>query len=150
MADDLAAFGAKLEQVVSGRSMRSVVSKAGAAGKKAALDAAADDLGGDRRFSGMRRKVALSAGYDAAGDSRATINFRPAGLWKLAEDGRHRSGPIRPRRARAVMTPQGPRASSSYGASRGLNTFTDANKDARREVPKAAAKAFYAEVGRVF
>jgi hypothetical protein len=148
MASDLAAFGAKLEKVVSGQAMRRVMSKAGAAGKKAALDAAADDLG-DRRFSGMRRKVALSAGYDDLGDTRVTINFRPAGLWKLAESGRHSSGPIRPRGGRAVMTPQGPRAVSSYGSSAGLNTFTDANKDARREVPKAAAAAFRAEVGRV-
>jgi hypothetical protein len=150
MANDLAAFGAKLEQVVSGTATRRVMAKAGAAGKKAALDAASDDLG-DRRFSGMRRKVALSAGYDAVGDTRITINFRPAGLWKLAESGRRSSGTIRPRRGgRAVMTPQGPRASSSYSSSRGLNTFSDANKAARRDVPKAAAKAFYAEVGRVF
>jgi hypothetical protein len=155
VAVTIAEFGAKLERLVDGSSMRRVMAKAGQAGKKAALGAAADDLGGDRRFSNMRRKTALSAGYDDLGDTRVQINFRPAGLWKLAEDGRRKSGKIRPRgrsngRRRAVMTPLGPRASSSYGPSRGLGTFTDANKDARREVPKAASTAFRDEIGRLF
>lgn len=149
MASELAEFGRRIEQITDDSAIDRILSKAGAAGKKAALDAAAKSLGGDRAFSGMRRRVALSAGYDTAGHE-VTVNFRPAGLWRLAQAGRHASGPIRPRRGhRAVLTPAGPRARSSYRPSRGLGTFDDAASQAGRDVPKAAAEQFRAEVGRV-
>ncbi len=148
MANDLAAFGARLAQVVDGSAKARIMNKAGMAGKKAALEAASDDLGGDRSFSGMRRKAPLGAGYDVEGDL-VRVNFRPAGLWNLADKGRRSSGPIRPRKKRAVLTPQGPRARSSYGPSRGLGTVRDAFKKAHRDVPKAAAQQFHAEVARV-
>jgi hypothetical protein len=47
------------------------------------------------------------------------------------------------------MTPQGPRARSSYSPSRGLNTYDDAVKDAQRQVPKAAFRQLQAEIARV-
>lgn len=156
--DELTAFAHRLSTLTDPDALRRIADKGGMAGKKAALDAAARDLGGDRRFSGMRRKVALSAGYDIQGTA-AHINMRPAGLWILAESGRQQSGPIYPRggarkgrgpvRGRAVRTPQGIRARSSYGPSRGLDTFSDAVRDARRDVPKAAAKQFTDEVRRI-
>jgi hypothetical protein len=158
MADELSDFGRRLAQVADGSAMRRIVNKAGMAGKKSALDAAEKDLG-DRAFSGMRRKVKLSAGFDTVGDSQVKINFRPPGLWRLAEDGRNKSGGIFPRAGnrkgkgtvggRAVMTPQGPRARSGFGPSRGLGTFTEAVNDAQREVPKAAARQFADEVRKV-
>jgi hypothetical protein len=149
MAGELADFGRRVSDVVSPGAVRRMVGKAGMAGKKSALEAAAKDLGGDRAFSNWRRRIALSAGYDDTGGSTVRINFRPAGMWQLAEQGRRGSGPIRPKRGKqAVRTPQGLRARSSYGRSRGLNTFTDAVKDAQREVPKAAAKQFREEVAR--
>lgn len=157
--DELADFGRRLSTLTDSAATGRIANKAGMAGKKAAMDAAADDLGGDRAFSGMRRRVQLSAGYDDAGQGRVQINFRPVGLWKLAEAGRRRSGPIYPRagsrkglgvtKGRAVRTPEGPRARSSFKPSRGLNTFSDAVKDARREVPKAAAEQFRDEIRRV-
>lgn len=116
----------------------------GGAGKTAALDAAGDSLGADRRFSGMRggRGAALSAGYDV-GDP-VILKLRPAGLWLLADKGRRRSGTIRPKRARrrggrrvAVSTPYGPRAVSRFRPSRGLDTLTDAEDEMNRTIPDA-------------
>ncbi len=148
MAATLTQFGQRIERIVSPETVRRMADQAGQAGKKAALDAASKDLGGDRAFSGWKRKVALGAGYDDMGGSTVRINFRPAGMWRLAEAGRRGSGQIQPRKKRAVLTPQGPRASSSYGPSRGLGTFSDAVDTARREVPQAAAKEFRAAVAR--
>lgn len=150
--NELSAFAARLEKVTDPAALRRIADKGGLAGKKAALEAASADLGGDRAFSGLRRKAPLGVGYDVDG-ATVHINFRPAGLWRLAEQGRRSSGTIQPRRRggrRAVLTPLGPRAGSSYRQSRGLGTFTEAVKDAQREVPKAAAKQFTAEIGRVF
>ena len=151
MARTLADFGRDVSSITDPAAVGRLLRAGGMAGKDAALKAAADDLGGDRSFSGMRRKAALSAGYDDVGGSQVQVNFRPAGLWKLAESGRQRSGKIVPRKRggrHALLTPAGPRASSSYGPSRGLGTFSDAVKDAQREVPKAAAKQFQSEVAR--
>lgn len=148
----------QLEDLASGAANARITQAAGAAGKKSALDALTHDLGGDRRFSGMRRKTALNVGFDAEGGSATVLKFRPAGLWILAESGRRQSGSIYPRggrgkgkgavRGRAVLTPSGPRASSSYGPSRGLHTFTTAVSDARRTVPDAAAKAIAVEISK--
>ena len=85
--DELADFGRRVANVVDPAAMERMAAKGGAAGKKAALDAASRDLGGDRRFSGMRRKATLSAGYDDAGAGKVEIKFRPAGMWNLAEAG---------------------------------------------------------------
>jgi hypothetical protein len=148
VADEFGDFGRRISEIVSPGSTKRILDKGGMAGKKAALDAASKDLGSDRAFSNWRRKVSLSAGYDGAGGSRVQINFRPAGMWRLAERGRQGSGKIRPRRGQAVRTPDGLRASSSYGRSRGLNTFTDAVQEAEHEVPKAAAAQFRHEIAR--
>jgi hypothetical protein len=131
-----------------------VLGKAGAAGKKAALDAAAADLG-DGAFSGMRRQVKLAAGYDVAGDDQVQINFRPSGLWQLAERGRTQSKPIVPRKRsgkRAVTVGGGDgniRASSMSTPSKGLGTYTDAVSDAQRKVPAAAFRQFQSEISKV-
>lgn len=162
MADDFAAIRKwveKVEHVTDGSAMKRVLDKAGAAGKKAALEAASGSLGGDRRFSNWRGKPALSAGYDVSGTSEVTVNFRPSGMWRLAEAGRHSSGAIYPRRGRskgrgvvggrALMTPDGPRARSSYRSSRGLKTYSTASRKASVSVPKAAHDQFIAEIRKV-
>lgn len=161
MADDFAAVRkwlAKVEESVDGSSMRRVLDKAGAAGKKAALEAASQSLGGDRRFSHWKGKPALSSGYDLGGSTEVTVNFRPSGMWRLAESGRHSSGAIYPKRGRskgrgvvpgrAVRTPDGPRAHSGYSSSRGLNTYSNASRKASTSVPKAAHDQFVAELRR--
>jgi hypothetical protein len=159
MADDFRDFARRLDKLEDPQTLRRIANKAGEAGKKAALAEATSSLGGDRRFSGMRRGAALNAGYDAVGASAVKLNLRPAGLWVLAEAGRRNSGGIFPRRGsrkggvviygRAVMTPRGPRARSSYGKSRGLKTFSHTVDRAKREVPDAAAKQFTAEIARI-
>lgn len=149
MASDLGDFAARMLKITDPSALTRINRMAGFAGKQSALEAASDSLGGDRRFSGFRRKVALSAGFDTVSATQVQINFRPAGLWVLADKGRRSSGTIRPRRGkRAVLTPYGPRATSSYGPSRGLNTYENAVKDAETTVPKAAFRQFQVEVGR--
>lgn len=110
----------------------------GAAGKAAALEAAARDLGADRRFSGVpSRAAALNAGYDTG--NPVVVNLRPEGLWILADAGRRRSGRIVPKPARARRRgdrrPRGRPAVGSggryvavgrYGPSAGKQTLTDA------------------------
>lgn len=151
MANEIGQFANRVAKLADGDVAKAMARKAGEAAKKSALKAASDDLGGDRAFSGMRRKARLNAGYDDAGEGLVQINFRPAGLWMLAQQGRRSSGQIRPRGRgrRALRTPLGPRAASSYGPSRGLNTFDDAVNDAQRTAPKAAAEQFRAEIAKV-
>jgi hypothetical protein len=156
-SSDLAAFAAKLQKITNPAVLKRVVEAGGKAGKEAALDAASRDLGGDRSMSGLRRKVPLGAGYDGAGGSSVVINFRPAGLWRLASQGRTSSGEITPRGSGRRRSGKqalagsgfGPVARSRYGPSRGLNTFDDAVDKARDDVPRAAARQFFTEVGRV-
>lgn len=155
----LADWVEKVEKITDPAAVKRVLSKAGQAGKTAALDAAGDALGGDRKFSNWRGKPALSAGYDESGGSAIDVNFRPAGMWRLAEDGRKASGAIFPRTGRgkgkttayrrALATPAGPRARSSYRRSRGLKAYTAATKKASMEVPKAAHEQFVDEIRRV-
>jgi hypothetical protein len=149
---ELSNFGRRVEQIVGKPAVERMMHKAGGAGKKAALDSASKNLGGDRKFSGFRggRGPALSAGYDISGTD-VTVNFRPAGMWKLAQTGRQASGAIRPKKRggkQAVLTPFGPRSSSSFGPSRGLKALDEAFDKAERDVPKAFAKQFKAEVGK--
>jgi hypothetical protein len=152
-SSELAAFGAKIEKITSPAALGRVVMAGGMAGKTAALEAAAADLGGDRSFSGMRRKAPLGAGFDRTGATEVTLNFRPSGLWRLASQGRTSSGAIKPRRRggkRALAgNGFGPVAASRYGRSRGLNTFDDAVKKAQTTVPKASFRQFVVEVGSV-
>jgi hypothetical protein len=146
---ELIAFGNRVSKIVDPAVLKRVILAGGMAGKKAALDAASRDLGGDRAFSGLGRKVSLSAGFDDVGSTQIRLNFRPAGLWKLAERGRRAGKPIYPKSKQAVLTPQGPRARSTTGHWGGKDTYSDAVKDAKREVPKAAFKAFQFEVAKL-
>lgn len=159
MADSFAEFAARLGKLDDPATLKRIAAKGGDAGKRAALRAAVDSLGGDRRFSGMRRASPLNAGYDDAAGSSVAINLRPAGLWVLAQQGRRRSGPIYPRngsrkgsgprRGRAVRTPYGPRARSSFRPSRGLGTVEDAMRMMKDDVPRAAAEQFRQEIARI-
>lgn len=130
----------------------------GAAGKESALSAAARDLGSDRRFSGVPSTAAdLRAGYDL-GDP-VILNLRPEGLWILAEDGRRRSGEIRPntRRRRGRTANRQPRGLPAVGSggrfvkvgryrpSRGLNTISDAIDDMSDAIPAAIGAAIDAK-----
>lgn len=113
--------------------------------KEQALEAAERDLGGDRAFSGWKSKVRLGAGYDTG--NPVVVNLRPAGMWFLAEDGRKRRKKIMPKRRRgaknpphpkAVRTPQGWRAYSNSGPSRGHRTLTTTVQRIERGIVRAA------------
>lgn len=117
---------------------------AGMFGKVTALDQVTQDLGADRKMSG--KPVALGAGYDIG--NPVVINLRPGGLWHLADKGRKRSGPIRPKRRRrgrngrptaVLVGTTGFRASSSYGPSRGLNTIRDTEQAIVEGIDQAVA-----------
>lgn len=156
--EQLVDFERRMFATVNGEAMRRIGRQAGFAGKDAAFDAARDKLGADRRMSGMRRKVPLGAGFDQPSPTVVALNFRPAGLWSLADQGRKKGGTIYPRRnnrktrsgtrGRAVMTPMGPRYSSSYGPSRGTGVFRLAAARARRDVPNAAFRQLQNELRR--
>jgi hypothetical protein len=109
---------------------------AGMFAKEVALDNVRRDLGSDMKMSG--KPVRLGAGFDLG--NPVVLHLRPAGLWFLVEDGRKRRGTIRPKRRggkKAVRTPQGLRATSSYGRSRGLNTLTDTESDIDAGIERA-------------
>ena len=156
--DRLGKLARQLEDITTGAAQKRIVTAAGVAGKNAALEAVSRDLGGDRSFSGMRRKAKLGVGFEVEGFA-ARMNFRPAGLWVLAESGRKSSGRIYPRSGsrkgrrpvagRAVRTPMGFRATSSYARSRGLDTFSDGVKQVRQVVPETAFKAIAAEIRKL-
>lgn len=147
-SSELIGFGNRISKILDAGSLRAVTMAGGMAGKAASLAAASSDLGGDRAFSGMKRRTALGAGFDQVGSTKVQINYRPAGLWKLAESGRRSGKIIRPRRARALFTPDGPRARSTVGAWGGKGTYTSAVRASRIAVPKAAFAAFRLEVAK--
>lgn len=149
MAGELVDFGNRIAKLTDRAAVGRIVLAAGLAGKATALEAAASDLGGDRAFSGLGRNVSLSAGFDDVGTTQIRLNFRPAGLWMLAEHGRRPGKTILPRNRQALSTPAGPRARSTVGAWGGKGTYTKAVREARVVVPKAAFKAFQLEVARV-
>jgi hypothetical protein len=157
----LDAYVRRLYRIVDADAMRRIGKVAGFAGKDAGMDAARETLGQDRAMSNFKGgKVALSVGFDqGAKASEVVLKHGPRGLWVLADEGRSASGKQYPRTGRrkaskvtpgrAVMTPQGPRASSSYGPSRGLGTLRKAAGRERTAVPKAAFKALQIEMARV-
>jgi hypothetical protein len=147
VAGELIDFANRIGNITDPAALKRIAGKAGYAGKKAGLDAAASDLGGDRSFSGFGRSIPLGVGYDDLG-TMVQLNFRPAGLWKLAESGRSPGKPILPRNREALRTPDGPRARSTTGEWGGKGTHTKAVNVAAREVPKAAFKQFQVEVSK--
>jgi hypothetical protein len=132
----------------------------GAAGKAAALETAARDLGADRRFSGIPSKAAgLNAGYDLG--NPVVVHLRPEGLWILAEHGRRRSGVIRPKRSRtrrggnrkprgraAVGTAGRFVAVGRYRPSPGKDTISDALALMDERVPEAIGDAIVTKLRR--
>jgi hypothetical protein len=160
-ASVLSAYVANLESVLDADANRRITRAAGFAAKDAGLEAAADKLGGDRAMSGYKNgNIKLGIGYDTA-SWRVDLFHRPKGLWLLADQGRKRSGWIYPRPARgrgktvaptpgrAVLTPFGPRAASSFGPSRGTGVFKLAAARERDAAPKAAWRQLQTEFRRI-
>lgn len=153
MASELIDFGNRVSRIVDDSALRNIRFAAGMAGKTAILAAAASDLGPDRSFSGLRRKAPLGVGWDDAGSTMVRFDFKPAGLWKLAESGRRGGKRITVRKtsdpAAALSTPAGPFGAVTLGSWGGKGTYTSAVRTARVVVPKAAFKAFQLEVAKV-
>lgn len=158
-ASALSAYVRRLESTIDDDAQRRILRAAGLATKNEALQAAEAKLGGDRAMTNWRRgTVPLKAGFDVAG-WELTVNHRPGGLWKIADSGRKSIGVIAPRRngrkvrtstaGRAVMTPQGPRALSSYGPSRGTGVFRLAAAKERAAAPAAAFQQLLDEFRRI-
>jgi len=149
-AERLAIIVKGVTSIMTGASLARVQRHVGFAGKGAALLAASKTLGGDRAMSNFRGgKVRLNAGWDAVPNG-VKINLRPPGLWVLAEDGRKSSGSIKPkRRHEAVVTPDGPRAHSSYGKSRGVKSVTRAQQQVDAVAGRATDEAVRRELARV-
>lgn len=158
-ASAISAYLSKLESTINAEAEGRILRAAGLAAKSAALSAAEDKLGGDRAMSNYKGgSVALNAGFDTK-NWQLDINHRPAGLWLLADEGRKRSGAIYPRRngrkarkatkGRAVLTPFGPRARSSFKPSRGTNVFKTASARERDKASEAAWQALQGEIRRI-
>ena len=158
-ATAISAYLRKLESTLGEDARRRIMRAAGGEAKKGGLSAAEDTLGADRAMSNFKRgRVPLRLGYDEA-SWQLSMNHRPVGVWFLAERGRKASGAIYPRvngrksriasNGRAVVTPQGPKASSSYGPSRGLRTFTIAAARERKGGTDGAWRALQAEFRRI-
>jgi hypothetical protein len=148
-SSSLAEAAGTVGKILDPSTVQAMLRAGGMAGKVAALEAAAGDLGGDRRFSGFRRMGALSAGFDSVGGTSVEIKYRPAGAWMLAERGRRGSKPVR-KRGVIFNTPYGPRWGFRSGPSRGLNTVTDAHRKSQTVVPRAAHEALVIKLGSVF
>ena len=113
----------------------------GQAGKKAAHDNLERSLGKDRSFSGLRRRVKLSAGYDVG--QPVVLNLRPKGLVLLADHGRKRTKRIAPRKRggkRAVVVNGQPRAWSTSHPSKGFKVIKHTVNQAKADIPKALSK----------
>jgi hypothetical protein len=126
-----------------------------------AAKAVATDAERPLRNGGKAFGRPLRAGFDYSGATEIKVNHRPGSVWSLMDQGRRSSGPIYPRiggrrnrrrtvKGRAVMTPYGPRASSSYGSARpphpGLIRRTFARE--RDVAGTAAHRQFVIAVGR--
>jgi len=139
----------EVEDVMSGMALTRIQRYVGGRSKALALGHAAKDLGGDRAMSNFRGgRLRLGAGWDAM-PSGIAVNFRPAGFWKLADEGRKRSGTIRPRRKKALATPDGVRSLSHYHPSRGLKTFQDSERDIERSAARNTDAAIARELRRI-
>lgn len=135
MSTDLAGLRRELPRMLS--DLEPLQHAVGLSAKNATLEVLTRHVGSDHRMS--NKPVKLSAGYDTG--NPVVLHLRPAGLWFLLDDGRKRRGTIRTRRrngTRAVLTPHGPRASSSYGPSRGLRTLDATNAAVERVIERAA------------
>ena len=156
---ELVDFGNRIGKITDPAALKRITLAAGMAGKAASLGAAAADLGADRAFSGLGRKVSLSAGFDVVSPTVIKMNFRPPGLWILADTGRRGGKTILPRRrlggegsghAPALRLPDGSyRRSSRTGAWGGKGTLKSAIRATRVAVPRAAFRQFQIEVRRV-
>ena len=157
MTDELTRYVGRMMQMVDDQARGRMMKAAGMAAKVEAIRTVVEDLGADRQFSNWQRKVALGAGFDLVG-SQVRVNHRPTGMWILADRGRYRQGTIYPRQGtrkgnkvqpgRAVLTPFGPRARSSFGLSAGKRTFTRAAARERDAAPKAAHDQLVDEIRR--
>ena len=156
MADTLSSLNADIARLQKELTGDAMMTRVGLAAKKAALEAAAADLGADRAMSGFRRRNAsLNARYDVTSGSAINLELYPKGLWMLANDGRRRlpaGGRIYPRKrgAKALNTPWGPRASVAASRSKGLGTLADAERNAETEAYKAADRQVEVAIRAVF
>lgn len=156
MADTLASLANDVTQLQKELSSDAMMTRVGLAAKKAALEAAAGDLGSDRAMSGFRRRNAsLNARYDITGNSAINLELYPKGLWMLANDGRRRlppGGRVYPRKrgSRALNTPWGPRAWVAASRSKGFGTLADAERIAEDEAFKAADRQVEVAIRTVF
>lgn len=145
-------FVARLERLVDNEALGRVQHAMGMAAKDHVLDAARRTLGADLKFSGMaarKPRAKLGAGYDIETDETVTLKLRPAGLWFLANDGRHGTKPIRPRKGHtALLTPHGYRALSTSTPSRGLGTLDMALDGLEAVTVKAATAALASNIAK--
>lgn len=145
-----AEYGVALSSTLDDDALARMSNAAGMAGKKAATDEIRRVLGPDQAMSNMRldraRAPRVTAGYDIRKPESVDVNMRPKGQIILSTKGRQNRGVIDTDRYLAVRTPQGPRAYSTYGPSRGTGLLGRARDDMAKDVPKAHNAAYVREL----
>jgi hypothetical protein len=159
-SDPMAEWAAEFGRGVLGTTPSTRIIRASTrAAQRGAQSGAASRIGADMRLSGFKGgRVKLSVRGTPISAREGALDFRPPGLWVLANTGRKAEGDIFPRRGakrgapgkkvtpgRAVRTPEGPRARSSYGPQRrqprALDTAVDrASKLGRIQMRRSLQK----------
>ena len=147
-----AEYGAALASTLDEDALTRMSHAAGRAGRDAATHQIKRKLGADQAMSNWKlhkaRNTKVTAGYDLRKPESVDVNMRPKGLVILSTKGRRGYGIIDTDRYSAVRTPDGPRAYSTWGPSRGTGLLAEAREDMAEDVPKAHQKAYVAELRR--
>lgn len=149
--DEISAWVRNLNRSVAPPAVRRISQAAGLRGKKAATTVTKRRLGSDMAMSNFMprgRKVPARLGFDPRSDG-VDFNFRPKGVWVLANSGRKRAGFIESESGRALTLPDGFRAYSAYYPSRGTGVLGRARGEVEDTVPSAAFKALQQEIRKV-
>ena len=144
------AWGAALAGTVDDDALTRMSHAAGKAGKDAANHQIKRALGADQAMSNWKlhkaRNTRVTAGYDLNKPESVDVNMRPKGLVILSTKGRGGYGVIDTDIYDAVRTPEGPRANSSWGPSRGTGLLGKAREDMAEDVPRAHNRAYQREL----
>jgi hypothetical protein len=107
-------------EACQGNTVRKTMLGVGVLSKQLIESEVRKDFGADLGMSNWRRGrvVKLKSGFDQTADDTLVMKFRPHGPWMVAERGRRAGSRSTVRRRNGRQSP------SSWGSSRGKNTYT--------------------------
>ncbi len=163
MADTLAGFNAKLEQLardLSGKERQAMLRKVGKRGIELSEKAVRNDIG-DQTMSGWPRKKPYDLDFrtDLPSDHEVEVNpaFKARGPVRVLESGRQsyaagdkRKAGTRTRKKDGATVDKMRKVKRTVGATKGKGTWSDATHDMEKELPRLAAEEFRALLGKRF